>query len=529
MGLFKKPTTILLLLLAICLSASGQHNNADVQHYNISLTLHDGTDKVNAVTSVTVRFLQDVNSLHLDLVGRSTNDTGMLISAVTEGKKRLAFRQDRGGVYLTLRAKKGESHTYTIAYAGIPADGLIISRNKFGKRTFFTDNWPNRAHHWLPSVDHPADKAAVDFNIVAPDHYTVVANGVKTEETQLPGRLKRTRYTEKVPLPTKVIAVGVADFAVHHSADVQGIPVYSYVFPENKEKGFQDYATAGEILAFFIDKLGPYPYKKLANIQSKTIYGGMENASAIFYAEESVGSRHIEELLAHEIAHQWFGDGITETSWEHVWLSEGFATYMTHLYMENKYGSDTLMAALETDRRKVISFSTHRHTPVVDTSARYDYTQLLNANSYQKGGWVLHMLRRQVGDTTFWKGIRTYFAAYNGRNANTSDFKTIMEAASGEDLTIFFQQWLYTPQLPQLVVDRVTGKDGQSTVFTIRQLQQPFFTFPLEYTVDGDTTIHKIMIRDGATPVTVPGVNDTVHIRLDPHVNLLFTPGKNEQ
>ena len=265
-------------------------------------------------------------------------------------------------------------------------------------------------------MDHPSDKASVDFIVTAPDHYQVVSNGLQTEETNLPNHFKITHYTETVPLATKVMVIGVADFAVNLSGNVDCIPVYSWVYPENKDKGFYDYALADNILPFFIKNVGPYAYKKLANVQSKTRFGGMENASAIFYFENSVvGDRKVEALLTHEIAHQWFGNSATEKNWQHIWLSEGFATYMTHLYLENKYGLDTLLKRMKTDRNDVIEFSKKKNTPVVDTTITKNFMELLNTNSYQKGGWILHMLRRKLGDEIFWKGIKKYYADYAGR------------------------------------------------------------------------------------------------------------------
>ena len=134
------------------------------------------------------------------------------------------------------------------------------------------------------------------------------------------------------------MVIGVADFAVNLSGTInECIPVYSWVYPEDRDKGFYDYAQAAEILPWFIKNVGPYAYKKLANVQSKTRFGGLENANTIFYSEHSVnGNRQSESLMVHEIAHQWFGNYATEKSFAHLWLSEGFATYMTILYMENK-------------------------------------------------------------------------------------------------------------------------------------------------------------------------------------------------
>lgn len=494
-------------LLLFSLSVHAQQ--VDIQHYQFSLTLSDTTNKIYGTAEITARFLQDVSSFQLDF-------SGMTVTAVHENNKPVSFEQDSASLRLSIQP--GALHTFTIKYEGIPKDGLIISANKHGHRTFFSDNWPDRAHQWIPCIDNPADKATVDFIITAPDHYEVIANGLKVKESSS-NNFKTTHYSEKVALPTKVFAVGVADFAIDHSGDVNGIPVYSYIFPEDQQKGFHNYKMAGKILSWFIQKIGPYPYGKLANVQSKTIFGGMENAGAIFYAEESVGSKYIEELLAHEIAHQWFGDAVTETGWQHLWLSEGFATYMTHLYMENKYGKDTLKEGVVTDRKKIIAFAKKRNTPVVDTTVKGNYMQLLNINSYEKGGWVLHMLRRQLGDTIFWKGIRLYFATYNGGNANTTDFRKVMEKVSGQSLTVFFKQWLETAGIPVLDIS-YSYKKGILNI-EIKQSQDQLFTFPLEYTVGDDLRITKVNIENRITTIKVPVSRNPGIIHIDPRVNLL--------
>ncbi|MGZ3874952.1 MAG: M1 family aminopeptidase, partial [Mucilaginibacter sp.] len=403
----------------------------------------------------------------------------------------------------------------------VPADGLIISTNKFGHRTFFGDNWPNRAHNWLPCADYPADKATVDFIVTAPDHYQVVANGLKVEETGLPDHLKLTHWKETAQLPTKVMVIGVADFAIDHPGDVGNVPVYTYVFPENKDDGFKNYAVATGILPFYIKNVGPFAYKKLANVQSKTIFGGMENAGAIFYFENSVTSKGIEELMAHEIAHQWFGDAASEKNFGHVWLSEGFATYMTNLYLENKYGADTLRKRLAADREMVFGFEKTRHTPVVDTLVKDNYMQLLNANSYQKGGWVLHMLRRKLGDAAFWKGIKNYYAKYNGGNAYTSGLQKIMEQASGQDLQQFFRQWLYVPGHPDLGITWKYDVTKKDIGLTIIQKQDLLYEIPLEVSLNGQ--LHSISLKEKTTKFHFKLSAKPVDVKIDPNVNLLAT------
>jgi aminopeptidase N len=247
----------------------------------------------------------------------------------------------------------------------------------------------------------------------------------------------------------------------------------------------------------------------------------MENASAIFYFEESVKSPEIEELMAHEIAHQWFGDGASEKSFWHLWLSEGFATYMTNLYLENKYGVDTLKKRLSDDRKKVLSFEKKRLTPVVDTAVKGQYMQLLNANSYEKGGWVLHMLRHKLGDELFWKGVRNYYAKYRGSNANTDDLRQVMEQTSGQDLKLFFNQWLRTAGHPDLNVAWHYDAGKGTVDISIEQKQDNVYVFPLEITIAGQ--LHTITVNGKAATAQIAVKAKPETIVADPNVNLLAT------
>lgn len=512
---------LLPLSLFIYVSGRAQSPGAviDVQHYNFSIKLNDQNDTIKGKADIDVKFLKDAGSFSIKLVKQKAQGKGMLVSSITENGANVPFQQGDDDLTITTSAKIGSKHVYTIVYQGIPADGLIISRNKFGHRTFFGDNWPDRAHNWLPCVDNPDDKATVDFIVDAPSHYDVVSNGLKISETTLPDNFKETHWKETAPLPTKVMVIGVADFAIDHTGDVNKIPVYTYVFPENKEVGFAGYAVAKEILAYYIDKFGPYAYEKLANVQSKTIFGGMENASCIFYFENSAGDKGIEELMAHEIAHQWFGDAASEKSFVHLWLSEGFATYMTNVYLEHKYGIDILRQLMADDRKTVFDFEQKRNTPVVDTSVKSNYMQMLNANSYQKGGWVLHMLRRKLGDEAFWKGIRNYYAQYKNSNANTEDLRRIMEQASGQNLQQFFKQWLYTSGHPKLAIDWKYNAATKKLNIVVTQKQADLYNLTLEFLLNGK--LHKINVKNHITTVNVPASTKPATLIFEPNVDLL--------
>jgi aminopeptidase N len=228
--------------------------------------------------------------------------------------------------------------------------------------------------------------------------------------------------------------------------------------------------------------------------------------------------------MAHEIAHQWFGDAATETAWQHLWLSEGFATYMAHCYLENKYGADTLKAGMKEDRDQVIGFEKRKLAPVVDTSIRRDYMRLLNPNSYQKGSWVLHMLRRKIGDSLFWKGISSYYAAYRDRNASTEDFEQVMETVSGQDLRVFVHQWLYTAGHPSIKLSWRYDTASSALLVESTQLQELPYQLTLELSVDG--AIHTMEINAKTNQVRIPLTAEPTTIIPDPNINVLaeFTP-----
>ena len=498
----------------------------DVLEYAFNLRLSDESDEIHGFAKIRILFARDgVTSLNLDLVSKSkVSATGMAVSGVSwrRGKLQYEHADDRLRITLPMSPRVGETLRVTIEYAGVPADGLIIATNVHGDRTFFGDNWPNRARHWIPTVDHPYDKAAVDWTIIAPDHYQVVANGLLVEETDLEKRLRLSRWRERTPIATKVMVIGVARFAVQSLRPLDGTPIQTWVYAQDRDASSDNFVQARDILDYFEKRIGPYPYAKLANVQSKTKFGGMENAGNIFYNENSVrGTRSIEGLIAHEVAHQWFGNSVTEADWHHVWLSEGFATYFTQLYMEHHYGRDRLQQGMRSAHGAVIGF--HRRKPdatIVDERID-DLMQLLNPNSYQKGGWVLHMLRGVVGDEDFWEGVRNYYARHRDANALTVDFQRVMEHAAGVDLDWFFKQWLYQPGYP--VYAWSWTYDGEAGRLRVKidqvQAEEPF-QMPLELGIalgEDETRIERVLVGARHSEFGIELEGEPSSVELDPN------------
>ncbi len=498
----------------------------DVQDYDFALTLSDTTDRIEGTATVHVRIDTDtLTAVRLDLIGRAPEgETGMRVQSVSEAGRAVSYRH--ADDLLRIRPPDlavGQTRTFRIEYAGVPEDGLIIGTNRHGDRTFFGDNWPNRARHWLPVVDHLADKATVEFRVTAPARYDVVSNGARVHDSTS-GDTRHTHWRTDVPLPPKVMVIGVADFAVDSAGTVDGVPVQSWVYPEDRGPGLKDLGQAPPILRFFEENLGPYPYAKLANVQSTTRYGGMENAAAIFYSETAVADGEDDtSLLAHEIAHQWYGNTVTEADWPHLWLSEGVATYLTGLYLEHARGAAALTRYMAAARRQVVQFhDANPDTPLVDTTYS-DPNELLNTNPYQKGGWVLHMLRREVGTDTFWRGLRAYYERYRDGNASTRDFRAVMEDVSGQDLEAFFDQWTRRPGHP--VIEGTWRHDAAAgeCVVTLRQTQdEPPFVVPVPVALGESpsrTTTLFMRGREAQSRVDCPQAPSSV--TLDPNIDLL--------
>lgn len=517
----------LLFILHHALAADNYPRNeaVDIKRYIFRLELNDTTNRIAGLATIRFYTKKSIRDIEFDLIDASQH-SGMQVNEVRMNNRQLIYnhRNGRLKILFPVELPAGEETEVTISYAGIPADGLIISKNRYGDRTFFGDNWPDRARHWLPCIDHPYDKSAVEFIVIAPLHYQVVANGIRIEESYLSPRQKLTHWREDVDLPTKVMVIGVARFAAGYLGSVNHIPVEAWVYPQNRSEGFSDYAPAVKVLDFFNRFVAPYPYQKLANVQSTTRYGGMENASAIFYFERSVtGKGQVESLIAHEIAHQWFGNSASEKDWHHVWLSEGFATYFTHVYLEHTYGPERRKEGMLRDRQNVIRHCSKSPAPVINTAIT-NYPELLSPHVYERASWVLHMLRRELGDSAFFRGVRTYYHRFKGSNALTEDFRKVMEEVSGQNLERFFRQWLLETSIPRL---QITWQYLNGHVdITITQAQPgPLFNVNLEVDIempDNSKERKNLQLSGKTNTYRFPAAVRPVRVTADPDVNLLF-------
>ncbi len=513
----------LLYILFLCAFPFGIaiSQNIDVKKYTIYIELNDETDEIWVKEIINFDRLNEEKEFALDFVNLKSNGKGMVVDTVHQNNEYNEFEHINDSLFIQTY-NNDINQNVTIYYHGIPNDGLIIGENKFGDRTFFGDNWPNRAHHWFACVDHPSDKALIEYHVTVPKKYKVIANGsLKSIDTTMQN-YNMFHYNSSHELPTKVMVIGVADFKTKEFESVYNTPVSGWVYKNQASKALYDLELASQVLNFFIDYIGPYPYEKLANVQSTTRYGGMENAGCIFYDEDALnGTRSSESLIAHEIAHQWFGNSASEEDWEHIWLSEGFATYFANLYLKQIKGEKIFLNQMESDRQRVVSFYKNFKSPLVDSNY-VDLEDLLNPNSYQKGSWVLHMLRLQLSDSLFRESIRKYYDDFKYGNANSKDFQSVIETVTGKEWDDFFNQWVFSEGHPQI---KIEGKISNSKiVFEVRQTNQAF-EFPLTIRLNltnGTYEDVQLLISDLKQNFTFQTKSKVKNYLLDPKVELLF-------
>lgn len=503
----------------------------DVQHYVFRVEVTDTSDVLEGQTTVTVRIQQDgLAHLVLDLASLKEGH-GMTVASVGVDGKPASFTHQDGRLTLALAPslKAGAILTVDIRYAGIPAAGLRFLANKHGERSIFSESWPNHAHQWLPVVDHPSDKATAEMVVTAPAHYQVISNGLLVETTDLSGQRRRTHWRQNQPLPVWLYTVGIAHFAVHHAAPMGSIPLQSWVFPQEREAGWKALEdTARQAVGFFSAHIGPFPYDKLANVEAVALYGGMESATAIFYDQKLFRGIPLTTIVAHEIAHQWFGDSVTEADWDEVWLSEGFATYLADCFIEHAQGREGFVKRLKAERGLVIEAeASSPDTPILHRNLS-DMDKVLNAFVYDKAAWVLHMLRNRVGDEAFWRGLRTYYAEHQHGNATTADFRRAMEAASGQTLEAFFTQWLTRSNLPRIAGTWRYDAGRQQIIVDLQQTQ-PGAPFQLPLTLGLGERQETVTLAQKRQQFVFSAVSAPAFIELDPNTTALIdAPGRLE-
>lgn len=502
-------------------------------HYDVNLTFNEQLTEISSArTEISLEVLkQNVTKIDLDF-GEMAIDSVVIAGAPAQFDR----ANEQLNVTLPRAASRGDKLSIAINYHGKPKDGLIFAKDRDGKQSATGDNWPNRVHYWIPTLDHPSAKATVSFTISAPQRYQVIANGKSVATTQN-AAMSQWKFDESKAIPPYCMIVTVNEGAVINSPDQTITNLFYNVPQKDRDYAVKGFSTAAPALAFFNQTIAPYPYEKLALIVAETRFGGMENSSAIVFANNLLAQRggekmsarfgiptRIENVVAHEIAHQWFGDSVTESTWADLWLSEGFATYFAGLFIEKYEGDAAFRDYMRDAAGQYLRYATHNRVPIHDTTTQ-DLMGLLNDNNYQKGAWVLHMLRKQLGDEAFFKGVRSYYNDHREANATTEDLRSALEKSSGKNLKDFFARWIYGAGHPRYELKwGAEGASVTSLVVRLDQLQdgEPFLDpVPIEFTINGKPERRTIYPQGKLTTTTIQLPGNPTAVKIDPDETLL--------
>ncbi|MBX5450753.1 MAG: HEAT repeat domain-containing protein [Thermogemmatispora sp.] len=523
---------------------------ADITHVKleISLDFERETVRGTAWTSFTALYDEvrtvafDAVDLHIEQV---MLDDGASLSYSLE-PERLIVTLDRPYRY-------GEAFTIGVRYWAQPRIGLNFNKPTPDDPTrpvqawTFSQTWYHR--HWFPCHWAPNDRATSEIIVTVPAQFVTLSNGQLLSVRDNGDGTKTHHWRHDVPHPAYLISLVVGDFAIieDHYGE---LPVTYYVRPERRDEARLLMGKTPAMIEFFSRYLDyPYPYSKYAQSVVEVYRGAMEHTTATTHsfmllfdqkAALDVGEDGPVTTVAHELAHQWFGDLLTCRDWSEGWLNEGFATYLEHLWIEHDRGSDVFKFMMREEARLYFEEDKHYRRPVVYRGYYRDGFELFDRHLYSKGAWVLHMLRHQLGEAAFRRGLHAYLERHRGREVITADLERTLEEVTGRSLARFFQQWLYQAGYPAFSVSYAWDSQRHLARLTIKQTQTiddltPCFVTPIDLSfsvpvADGSSETRVVNLQvvvgeNGETTQTffVPLEREPVMVRFDPDGWLLKT------
>lgn len=410
----------------------------DAQHYTIDLNVDVKKNFIDGTSTMDALSTQTLSSFNLDF-------HGLDISSVTVNASPADFKRaaDELTITPTEALSLGQTFSVTVSYSGVPQ--VVTDPSSPGSPVgwfndqsgIFVVSEVNGAMDWYPVNNHPTDKAAYTFKITAPKPYVVAANGLLKSETDN-GDTKTYLWEESVPMASYLATLEIGNYKIVTQKGPNGLLIRNYFPPTHLALATDVTSKTSDMIAYYSTIFGPYPFEA---------YGIVVLPENLGFAEEDqtlsvFGQDMLDEItVAHELSHQWFGDSISLKSWQDIWLNEGFATYAEALWTEHKNGK-TAGSQYMLDLYDKTKLDSAPGTPAV--------ADLFGQSVYYRGAWVLHALRLKVGDEAFFKILHKYYARYAGKSAGTNDFIAVAQEVSGQDLKIFFSDWLYSDQIPPL-------------------------------------------------------------------------------
>lgn len=429
----------------------------DVQHYTIEASFDIQDDSLTGTTTIEARALEDLSSFDLDF-------QSLDVASVTVDSAPAEFQHEDGELTVTPAEPltSGDLFTAVVVYSGSPKpypySETIADSGWYDLGTRLVGmGEPAGASTWFPVNEHPSDKATYTFQLTAPKPYIAIANGVL--EDQIDGDDSTTYVWEmRQPMTSYLSVVLVGDYFEQTGESADGVPLRIYTEPLFQRRTRTAFATLGNIIDTYSRLFGDYPFEAAGGLVVDGPFGfALETQSMPIFDSDIIErpARTSEFYIAHETAHQWFGDSVSPASWEDIWLNEGFATYASWLWYENSVGAFVLDQLVAQNYAQVADFAQafagEEANPDAPVTANPGVDYIFDSNLvYARGALTLHALRLTVGDDTFFNILHTYYARYAYGNASTADFIAVAEEVSGRDLTDFFQGWLYSVALPAL-------------------------------------------------------------------------------
>ncbi|GBC68776.1 Aminopeptidase N [archaeon HR01] len=496
-----------------------------ISHYRLELRLDPVSRSISGEAQLELNASDGV--VELDAVDLEIHDVS--------GPGDISYRYD--GRVIIIRTLKDTTHTIRIRYSAKPRAGLyfILPDKHYPGRVpvIYSQGEPEYHRHWMPIYDYPNMKFTTELLARAPKEYTVVSNG-DLVDVRDDGVERVWHYRMSKPHSPYLISL-VAGIFEREEEEVDGIRLVYYVPKGMKSLIPNSFSKTSDIIRFFTQLTGtPYPFKTYTQVcVPEFIVGGMENTTAATLTEltlhDDIAHRDFssDPLIAHELAHQWFGDLVTCRDWSHIWLNESFATYLENLYLRKDRGEEEFIYELLNDLQSYLEEYRKRYSrPVVMRVYRYP-EELFDRHAYPKGGLILHMLSHYLGDEPFWRGVNLFLKRFAFGTADTEDLRKCLEEASGRPLEMFFEQFVYSAGHPTLNISyRWSEKDGLLSI-SVKQEQgedsPESYGLPLELVVNtGQGSIKVSVPLERRESLLYLNLSEAPwHICIDPYVKLL--------
>ncbi|MEE9167847.1 MAG: M1 family aminopeptidase [Candidatus Neomarinimicrobiota bacterium] len=501
----------------------GEEAGFDVTFYRVSLNIDPGTKSIAGdVTMRAHSTVSDLQEVTLDLYNN------MVVDSITSEGSLLAYSHADNKLNIDLSRKHdtGEAFAVRIYYSGQPVNEGGFHSFTFeeheGVPIISTLSEPFGSPTWWPCNDDPADKAdSVDLIITVPSSLVVASNGVLISEITHGDGTKTFFWKERYPISSYLVSLAITNYETfsdyYHYSESDSMEVVYFVYPEDLNAAKEDFTVIVPMIEYYSSLFGQYPFIEEKYGMAEFPWGGaMEHQTCTSYGSRLIqGNHYYDWIIAHELAHQWFGNLITMKGWSHIWLNEGFASYAEALWEETLHGRGAYLNYM--DRMDSGLFPTSVF--VYDST---DIYSLFNRTVYDKGAWVLHMLRRVMGDSAFFQAMKTYVEEYPFENATTEDFCRICESYYADDLDWFFHQWIYERFRPTYEYSWYETTSEGNHIVSLRLVQtstgSTLFKMPLDIVLtmaSGETTF---VVWDSLKTQEFQFVLDeaVTHLEIDP-------------